>query len=57
MMKQMTLRIPDNLRKKVGHEAVEREMNVNQCIIVLLEEALEASRLRTPSKTHAPQES
>jgi predicted HicB family RNase H-like nuclease len=55
-IKQMTHRMPESLRKRIGHEAVERGINVNQCINVLLEEALEACHAPVPKCQSVPKE-
>lgn len=56
-MKQMTLRMPEELHRRVGHEAVERDISVTHCIIALLEEALAACRTYPPTDRRARKES
>lgn len=51
-MKQTYLRFPDDLHKRVRHEAAEDDISLNQCVIALLEEALEARRASTPNSRH-----
>lgn len=53
-MKQMALRIPEELHKRVRHEAVERGTNTTQCVIALLEEALAKHHASAPTVQHGP---
>jgi predicted DNA binding CopG/RHH family protein len=55
-IKQITHRMPESLHKRIGHEAVERGLNVTRCINVLLEEALAACRDPVPKDQNAPKE-
>ena len=48
-IKQTYLRIPEELHKRLRHEAAEYDTSLNQCIITLLEEALGARRASAPS--------
>lgn len=51
-MKQTYLRISDDLHKRLRHEAAENDISLNQCIITLLEEALEVRHASTPNPQH-----
>lgn len=51
-MKQTYLRIPDELHKRLRHEAAEDDTSVNQCVLTLLEEALAARRVSAPNPQH-----
>jgi predicted HicB family RNase H-like nuclease len=55
-MKQIALRMDESLHKRIGHEAVERETSVTQCIIALLEEALATSHRSAPTCQHVQKE-
>lgn len=47
-MKQCYVRMPEELHKKLRHEAAEDDVSLNQCILTLLQEALEARRAYSP---------
>ncbi len=48
-LRQTYLRIPEELHKRLRHEAAEDDVSLNQCIITLLAEALEARRVSAPN--------
>ncbi len=48
-IKQTYLRIPEELHKRLRHEAAEDDVSLNQCILTLLQEALEARHASVPS--------
>ena len=56
MMKQIALRMPDEIHKRLRHEAVEMDTNLTQCVLRLLEEALAARHVEPPNLRHAQQE-
>lgn len=53
-MRPTYLRLPESLHKRIRHEAAEDDMSINQCIINLLEEALEARHASVPNQQHTP---
>ena len=58
--KQMILRMPDSLHKRIGHVAVDRGTNLTHCLISLLRERLEeleGDRKPSPSGQHVQRES
>ena len=55
-MKQIALRMPDEIHKRLRHEAVEMDTNLTQCVLRLLEEALAARHVEPPNLRHAQQE-
>ena len=55
-MKQMALRMPDEIHKRLRHEAVEMDTNLTQCVLRLLEEALVTRHGELPNPQHAQQE-
>ena len=52
-MKQIALRMPDEIHKRLRHEAVEMDTNLTQCVLRLLEEALAARHDEPPNPQHA----
>ena len=48
-IRETYLRVPEELHKRLRHEAAEYDTSLNQCIVTLLEEALEARRVSAPS--------
>ena len=53
-IRQAYVRMPEELHKKLRHEAAEYDVSLNQCIITLLAEALEARHVSAPSVQHRP---
>lgn len=53
-MRPTYLRFPEALHKRLRHEAAEDDMSMNQCIINLLEEALEARHASVPTQQRTP---
>ena len=51
-IRQTYVRMPEELHKKLRHEAAEYDVSLNQCIITLLAEALEARRVSAPNAQH-----
>ena len=51
-MKQTYMRFPDELHKRLRHEAAEDDVSMNQCVINLLEEALATRRVSIPNPQH-----
>jgi|GEM_PF-5704095 len=47
-MKQLYLRMKDDFHKELRHEAAEDDVSLNQCILTLLREAMEARRASSP---------
>ena len=57
-IKQFPLRMPEELRKRIGHVAVERGICLTHCIIDLLRERLEEleeCHTSVPNEQHARQ--
>ncbi len=48
-IKETYLRVPEELHKRLRHEAAEYDVSLNQCIITLLGEALEARHTSVPN--------
>ncbi len=48
-IRQTYLRMPEELHKQLRHEAAEDDVSLNQCIINLLSEALEARHVFVPT--------
>lgn len=48
VIKQMYVRMPEELHRLLRHEAAEDDLSLNQCILNLLSEALEARRASAP---------
>jgi hypothetical protein len=58
-IKQMILRMPDSLHKRIGHIAVDRGTNLTHCIVSLLLERLEeleGGHNPFPTGQHVPKE-
>lgn len=53
-MKQTYVRIPEELHRLLRHEAAEDDVSLNQCILTLLQEALEARRAASPTPERIP---
>ncbi len=49
VIKQTYLRMPEELHKMLRHEAAEDDVSLNQCILNLLAEALEARHISAPT--------
>ena len=49
VIKQTYLRMPEELHKRLRHEAAEDDVSLNQCILNLLSEALEARHVFAPN--------
>ena len=49
VIKQTYLRMPEELHKRLRHEAAEDDVSLNQCILNLLSEALEARHVSAPN--------
>lgn len=47
-MRQAYVRLDDELHRQLRHEAAERDLSMNSCIVILLTEALEARRASFP---------
>jgi predicted HicB family RNase H-like nuclease len=59
-VKQMILRMPDSLHKRIGHVAVDRGTNLTHCLISLLQERLEeleGNHKPSPTGQHVRKES
>ena len=54
IIRRTYVRMPEELHKKLRHEAAEYDVSLNQCIITLLAEALEARHVSAPSVQHRP---
>ncbi|MBR2208983.1 MAG: toxin-antitoxin system HicB family antitoxin [Synergistaceae bacterium] len=54
VIKQTYLRMPEELHKRLRHEAAEDDVSLNQCILNLLSEALEARHASVPSFEQTP---
>jgi hypothetical protein len=57
--KQIPLRMPESLHKRIGHVAVDRGTNLTHCILSLLAERLEeleACHMSVPIDLHVPKE-
>ena len=48
VIRQMYLRMPEELHKRLRHEAAEDDVSLNQCILNLLGEALEVRHVSVP---------
>lgn len=48
-VKETYIRVPEDLHKRLRHEAAEYDTSLNQCIITLLGEALAARHTSAPS--------
>lgn len=48
-MRQTYVRMPEELHKQLRHEAAEYDLSLNNCIITLLAEALEARHVSAPN--------
>ena len=48
-IKETYIRVPEELHKRLRHEAAEYDVSLNQCILTLLGEALEARHVSAPS--------
>ena len=47
-IRETYIRVPDDLHKRLRHEAAEYDVSLNQCILTLLQEALEARHASAP---------
>jgi hypothetical protein len=54
-MRQTYLRIDDELHRRLRHEAAEDDVSLNQCIVNLLQEALEVRHSSPPKSQHTEQ--
>ena len=49
VIKQMYVRMPEELHRLLRHEAAEDDLSLNQCILNLLGEALEVRHVSVPT--------